>query len=300
MKYQEFYDRCMQLPEREHGYVKMLFKTLDKYFDGGSPKFDDEKTIRKLFAGSGNSVGKQQYYRKRKYVRMFYDYLKDKGLVDERVVEYVYSLERSDLISNDELYGFYFESLDKVIEYISKIGDRFELYGKDDLLNIKAIAILSWNGVDVEPGMISMLKSDLHRNKTLSVGDRVIQLDDESYEILRMYSEIDVHRGFPSGKLQYYLPSEYLFRSARITKAEPNNISKAIMRFNRESRRYGKELSLVCLKKNGLFKAIHDNRDGRSLNAMIIQYFGCDRPSAVSYKELYLKWEEYMFGGGEV
>ena len=83
MNFAPFYERCQQLPESDKRWADAFCETVNKIFDGDETQFTNHSLICRLFYGKGKSVSKAQYYRKRKLVRMFYEWLYEQGLVQK-------------------------------------------------------------------------------------------------------------------------------------------------------------------------------------------------------------------------
>ena len=134
---------------------------------------------------------------------------------------------------------------------------------------------------------------------TVLVGDKQIQLTIEHFNILKRFAELDVHRGFPSQKQQIYMSSPFLMRSAKQVSLSPNNIQKAIQRFNSVAVEHGKELSILNLRRNGIFSQVYAAGDEKTANTLIQELTGCDTAFAFGYKEFYERWKRLITGGGE-
>ncbi len=297
MDYSAFYDRCQQLPEKDKQWVDAFYRTVVETFDEEIPQYSNLNRICRLFYGRGASLSKSQYYRQRNFVRMFYDWLKEQGAVDETVVQQVYALQLKDVVSDYELTRYYFKDLDGVLDFVKLVGSMKDLGTSDDLLNIKTIVILTWYGVKLSE-MLTIKKSDLYSStNSVMVGERTIKLTTEYFNILRRFAELDMHKGFPSQKKQVYVYSTYLMRSAKQEQMSPNNVQKALSRFNAVAVDYGKELSILNLRRNGIFSAVHQAEDDRTVNTLIQELINCDTAFAFGYKEFYERWKSLFIGG---
>lgn len=294
MNFDLFYERCQQLPENDKKWADVFCSTVSEVFGGDEPNFEDLGLICRLFYGKGNSVSKAQYYRKKKFVHLFYEWLYDQGAVRQETLDRVFSLRLGDVITDHELSHYYFENLDGALDFVRTVGISRGLGDYDDLLNIKAIVILSWYQVDLNE-LQKIRKSDLQlETHTVLVGEKQIQLTAEHFNILQSFADIDVHKGFPSQKLQVYMPSPFLMRSARQTILNPNNIHQALQRFNSIAVKYGKELSVLNLKRNGIFSQVYAAGDEKAAGALIQELTGCDTAFACGYKELYENWKRFF------
>lgn len=299
MNFDLFYERCQQLPENDRRWAGVFFETVNETFDEDNKQFDNRGMICKLFYGKGKSVSKAQYYRKRKLVRMFYEWLYEQGLVSRDTLEEVCSLRLGDVVTDYELTHYYFKDLDGALDFVRTVGLSKGLGDYDDLLNIKSIVILSWYQIELSQLQElhkSALQPEMH---TVLVGEKQIQLTIEHFNILKRFAELDVHKGFPSRKQQIYMSSPFLMRSAKQISLSPNNIQKAIQRFNSVAVEHGKELSILNLRRNGIFGQVYAAGDEKTANTLIQELTGCDTAFAFGYKEFYERWKRLITGGGE-
>lgn len=299
MNFDLFYERCQQLPENDRRWAGVFFETVNETFDEDNKQFDNRGMICKLFYGKGKSVSKAQYYRKRKLVRMFYEWLYEQGLVSRDTLEEVCSLRLGDVVTDYELTHYYFKDLDGALDFVRTVGLSKGLGDYDDLLNIKSIVILSWYQIELSQ-LQELHKSALQpETHTVLVGEKQIQLTIEHFNILKRFAELDVHQGFPSQKQQVYMTSPFLMRSAKQISLNPNNIQKAIQRFNSIAVEHGKELSILNLRRNGIFSQVYASGDDKTANTLIQELTGCDTAFAFGYKEFYERWKRLITGGDE-
>lgn len=299
MNFEPFYERCQHLPDSDKKWADTFFETVTRLFDGDEPQFANHSLICGLFYGKGKSVSKAQYYRKRKLVRMFYEWLYEQGAVEQTVLEEVSSLRLRDVVTDYELSHYYFKDLGDVLDFVHIVGRSEGLDEYDDLLNIKAVVILSWHQVgllELQELHKSALQPETH---TVLVGRKQIQLTIEHFNILKRFAELDVHRGFPSQKRQIYMSSPFLMRSAKQVSLSSNNIQKAIQRFNSVAVEHGKELSILNLRRNGIFSQVYAAGDEKTANTLIQELTGCDTAFAFGYKEFYERWKRLFTGGDE-
>lgn len=298
MNFEPFYTQCQQLPEKDRKWVDAFYRTVTGVFDEEHPEFQNPDRICRLFYGKGTSISKAQYYRKRNLVRMFYDWLYQQGAIDKQLVEDVYKLQLKDVVTDYELSHYYFKDIDDVLGFVSKVGAVKGLNEPNDMLNFKTIVILTWYGADLQE-MLSIQKSDLNRDShTVTAGNKVLNLTAECMDILCRFADIDIHKGFPSQKQQVYAASPYLMRSSKQAHMNPNNVQCAVRRFNLVAADYGHEISILNLRKNGIFRQVYDSSDGKTVNTLIQEITGCDTAFAVGYKEFYERWKHYMIGDG--
>ena len=299
MNFDPFYERCKQLPENDKRWAGTFCETAAYLFSEDEPNFQDVGLICRLFYGKGKSVSKAQYYRKRKFVYLFYEWLCEQGVVQQETLDQVYALRIGDVVTDYELTHYYFENLDGALDFVRTVGMNQGLCDYDDLLNIKSIVILSWYQVELSQ-LQELHKSALQpETHTVLVGEKQIQFTIEHFNILKRFAELDVHRGFPSQKQQIYMSSPFLMRSAKQISLSPNNIQKAIQRFNSVAVEHGKELSILNLRRNGIFSQVYAAGDEKTANTLIQELTGCDTAFAFGYKEFYERWKCLITGGDE-
>ena len=73
----------------------------------------------------------------------------------------------------------------------------------------------------------------------------------------------------------------------------------AIRRFNTIAADYDHEISVLNLRKNGVFIRVYDSSDDKTVNTLIQEITGCDTAFAVGYKEFYERWKRYAIGDDE-
>lgn len=296
MNFEPFYTRCQQLPDKDRQWVDVFYKTVVEVFDEDEPQFQNPDRICRLFYGKSKSVSKAQYYRKRMLVRLFYDWLLEQGAVKQSTVDSVYALQLQDVITDYEISRYYFRSLDEVLDFVTRVGERQGLNSPDDMLNFKSIVILTWYGLDLSE-LLSIKKRDLDRaNNTLTINEKNLQITTKYMNILCRFADIDLHRGFPSQKQQVYVSSPYLMRSSKQSRMNPNNIQCAIRRFNTVASDYGYELSILNMRKNGVFWRVYESAETKTVNSLIQELIGCDTAFAFGYKELYERWKSSKIG----
>lgn len=288
-----FYNECQLLPSNEKQWVDAFYKTVVDVFGEDEQDFLDLHKVYYLFYGSRSSkLSKAQYYRKRKLILTLYDWLARQGAVTDHFLERVRSLKLQDVVSNNELILHYFKNLDEALNFVAVVGSYKGLGNYDDLLFIKSVVILVWHQVATSE-LLSLHKSDLKADThTVTLEDRSIQLDVKYFDILKRFAELDVHKGFPSCRKQVYLSSQFLMRSSQRANLCHNNLQKALERFNAVAVDYGKELSLVSLRRNGIFSKVYFESDhSKTPSSRFQELIGCDSAFAFGYKEFYERWK---------
>ena len=299
MNFEPFYTRCQELPDKDRKWVDGFYSTVLRTFDDEEPQFQNHVMICSLFCGDHGGVSKAQYYRRRIFVRMLYDWLYEQGYVTRDTLEYVYSLRLSDVVTDYELSRYYFKNLDEALDFVALVGRANGLDSEDDMLNIKTIVILAWNGLE-SPEMASIKKRHLNEvNGTVVIGEKTLHIEPKYMRVLCKFANIEMHRAFPSCRQQLYVESEYLMRSSRQSCMTPNNIRCAIWRFNDIADSYGRELSIPHIRRNGVFCKVFESTDERSVNTLVQEVTGCDTAFAYGYKEFYTRWKRWTIGDDE-
>ena len=294
MNFQPFYEQCERMCPSDKQWADVFCRSLDCVFGDSDAQLHSVENACKLFYGFGAGLSKAQYYRKRKLVLQFYRWLLEQSRIDQATYDKIASLKLEDVITAEELDQYYFKSLDSLLGFIRLVGRDNGFSDEDGLLNIRALAILAWYGVDIAE-MVSVLKADLNANSgSIHIrgnNERTIVVGDQYVRILQRFANTDRHAGFPSGKMQEYLPSRYLFRSAQRSQMQPNNLNCCLKRFNDSARRYGHTLSLTAMKKNGIFSFLSLS-DERSIAVQIQDMTQCDRFIAFEYAHFYTRWRQ--------
>lgn len=293
MNFDLFYEQCLQ-NQINSAQLNTFFKTVLDEFDGKPAKFQDIDVACRLFYGKSENMSKATFYRNRVLVRALYDWLYEQGAVSEKMRQAVYALQLRDVISDHELSLHYFRNLDEALNFVEMIGVHQGLEGKDDMLNYKAMVVLAWHGIELQQSL-SIRKADIYReSKSVVCCDKVFHFEEKYFNIICRFADIDVHKGFPSGKTQFYCDSPYLMRSAKQERMNMNSLKCALQRFNGISKSYNKALSILALRRNGIFSRIINSKDEKCVNALIREEIQCDTAFACGYKELYERWKQWM------
>ena len=295
MDFTPFFKRCDNMPENDRRWAKSFCQTVSEVFGDSEVRLQNIGDVCALFYGQGSGLSKAQFYRKRKFVVEFYTWLFEEHKVDQDFLSKVISLKMEDVITTDELEHFYFKNLDSALGFVNLVAVQKGFSQTEGVLNIKSLIILVWNGFDLMD-IVELKKSDIDigSDKILFDGKEV-EIDHKYIKILSDFAKIDKHEGFPSGKVQDYLPSSYLFRSSRAAQLQPNNINCSLRRFNEVAKYYGHVLGLNALKKNGIFSRLSSSEDQVKISQQIQKMTGCDRFVAFDYAHFYVRWKEKFY-----
>lgn len=291
-----FYEDCQKLPDNEKQWVDVFYNMVLEIFGVDNQNFENRDNVCKLFYGRSFTLSKAQYYRKRNLIRRLYDWLLAHGAVSKEFHNEVYNMKLHDVVSDTELYRYYFKNLDEVLDFVTLVGASKGMGEVNDLLNVKSIVVLSWYQVDLAE--ICSLKKSALQSSTYSilVDDKRIHFEVDHYRVLERFAALDTHKGFPTTKTQFYVDSPYLMRSARKEMLNVDNIQNAIQRFNYVATGYGKEISALNLRRNGVFNKVYSSKDEKTANVLIQELTGCDTSFAFGYKEFYGRWKKLIMG----
>ena len=298
-----FLNECNNLASYDMLSAKLLCRRAGEIF-AYNDDYSLPDNIYKLFYSSDKSgLSKSQFYKLKKIVTLFYQWLNKKRVVSRAVVNFVDNIKLEDVISVNEISICYYRNLDEVINFISMVGRKKGLSGDDDLLNIKCVSVLAWHGIRIQQ-MPDLLLSDM-RDDSFSIevsnqnGKHSSVYLDKYYGHIKRLSLITEYRGFPSGKLERLPSSEFLFKSPRNDFLSANGISHLIERFNQEAYvLFNKKISLSALYRNGVLFKMYELEKERGLDiskgSLVKELIDCDRPFAFGYAKLFGKWKEIL------
>lgn len=294
MDFTPFYEKCKELPDNERRWATVFCRHVDEVFGNSDAQLHNIDKICTLFYGYGSGLSKAQFYRKRKLVMMLYSWLFENGRIDLTLYNSVAALRLEDVIRVEELNRYYFQSLDSALGFVSVVARMNNMSPDHDLLNVKSLVILLWHGVDLND-ITNIKKNDvLFDGVVMRNGDRdrFVQIEAKYTGVLAEFASTEIHNGFPSGKVQEYLPSSYLFRSSRVAQMSANNINCMLRRFNEDAEQYGHTLSVVALKKNGIFCKVYESQDKERISEKLQEILQCNhRAELYEYVHLYQGWE---------
>lgn len=294
MDYEAFYNYCESkgLADNRRDFDAFC-KKVDEVFL--SPDFDKIDLACELFTGNG-SLSKSQFYRKRPYVIAFYEWLCSKKLIGIETLERVKSLTLQEIADTDSVQSFYFGDIQSMINYIDLVGAQYGCGKKYDLLNIKTICILAWNGLSRDEMCLIKISDINGRNNSISVGEKDINLEKDLFEYIQAYSTSTEISALPSKKRIKLADTGYLLRSRIQDKLTPEIISAILTRFNELAILTGKTLQIQELKRNGIFQYMYEiNDDKKAYDALMSN--GIESKLALGYMSLYKVWKKRYKGG---
>lgn len=257
--------------------------------ENGNEMLKDKSTLCKsFFISKSSGISRTNYQKLKKYLGEVLAFCKIPVSVPTR-----------DEVLSFQTLRCYYEDLTSLLDFVDKVGyGRLEHYNPNaDLLNIKAIIILGWNGYSSQD-IINAKKSDLYSKAgelySITIDGKTAILDWRSFNTLSNLAFMYSYRGFPSGKLQILKGnSDYLFRPtvAGMSQSNEEQVKQALKRFNS----YIKPLynSMICfgkLHKNALFVQIYNDASDKTLFEKIVQYANCSAVLAYGYQKEYMQW----------
>lgn len=296
MNFEPFFERCKKFPEKDRKFTNAFCAAVVTTFDNDD--FKDVKKLSSLFYGKRDTLSRAKFHHYKSYVIAFYQWLLEEGFVDKEWLEFVKEIRYEDIDSNEQLQRYYFDSLDSALKFVRDVGKSCGLTGENDLLQIKAIIVLAWNGVESQE-MLELRKTQLNKaEKSITISSkessRTILLEEKYYDVIQRCADTDYQISY-AGQKQALVPSVYLFRSNRSDRLTMNGLKSCIKRFNLEARP-NQSISVEELKKNGLFyKVLLNANNVTSVNSLIEELGGYDRQVSSGYAALYKKWKEKFY-----
>ncbi len=204
-------------------------------------------------------VSKSKFYEMKAFLIRLFSWLQEQGEDTAAMVERLKSVSIDQVVRPDRAARYIFRDETALDGSIRRVGERLGLGGENDLLNIRAAALLWWYGVtarelpDIRKADVDVLK----RCVTVPADGRRLLLSPAAMEVVRRYAYTDEVRSFPSGKRQTYVDSEFLFRSGKCDRLNDKNLCDMLRRFNRVAAEDGVQLHVPTLNRNGMFPEVY-------------------------------------------
>jgi hypothetical protein len=265
---------------------------------------DKRFLCKTFFMQKTNAVSRSHYQKIKNYLLNLFDYLD--------VCSVVPSQEK---VADSREIVYFFKDLDDVFGFVDLVGfAKMDNYDpSEDLIFIKAIAILAWYGFSMQE-IVDVRKSDLiaidgaygvylstsEDTETANSSDKkLIPMTKQAFDILSFCSSLEMYRSFPSGKVQVLKGDPHLlFRPAyvdcdELKKEYPIYLMKY---FNNAAADVSdKILSIKNLRKSALFETIREDKTDRSLIEKIMGYTKCPINHAYAYRKQYSRWAELFY-----
>ncbi len=290
MDYSLFFTRYKDMSYEKQSAARSIAKKVWMVSD--PENFLSKDTVASLFFLRGQ-VGKSGFFAKKSIIVEFYEWLKEQGVANDGIIEYVKSLRYDDVIQSYDIQHHYFRSLDEVLDFVSQVGVARGVVSSKCLLDYKALVILLWAGLSTEE--IASLETDDLINETCSVkiNGKSIHIDPKHYDVLMEFANTRVHMTV-GGQERTYLPSRYVFKSSVSSEKRTQNAIRLMVKNFNDMVIGDKELSIPCLSANGVFcrvrEAAKDSK--KSVARIIAEEAGCNRMAAAAYAKMYQKWIE--------
>lgn len=254
MDYKMFRERCVDRFPKSNGVaIQTVCSQIERVFSQGD--YLNKRLYKEVFFVDRSKLAKSQFYFIRNILVEFAIWLRDNDMVDDSYVDYVRSIKRSEIECSEELLAGYFSDLDSALDLVSAVGRRVRKTDGDNTAQLRMIVILAWFGLS-RSEMIQIRKKDVNREtKTVSVQDgRAVYIPSPYFEMIDAEVGAIEYAGFPVGQKRAYLPSKYLFRSARSDSLNEGQLTQLVKVFNTCANDYVlRNLSIVALNKNGRF-----------------------------------------------
>lgn len=293
MNLDKFNERCTDLSQNALAVLPGFEASIEQIFGEGVPQYNDHDAILSVFDRK-KTIGQAFFYSVKKLLKIYYECLAEEGLVTQETLDFIDGLKLQDLNDEELIRSSYFVDLDECINFITMVGRGCGLRNQDCLLNIKTIAILSWFGISNQD-MINILQDQVHVGHIELIHDgkeEYVYIPKQYCKILTEYAECTVETPL-YGKPARLKPSAYLLRTKKTEYMTETALRSVIKRFNKTAMQYGKLLSFISLRHNGLFVKLTGDSD-EDIVKQIREELQCDRSFAFGIKNLYRKWLRYV------
>lgn len=302
MDLQDFCQSCQNLSEKEQSILPQFCLDVEKIFGQGEPNYQNEGKIISLFYGDSKKLGRSMFFYRKKLIKLFYEWLQRLDLIGKGTVEYVSSLTYGQIVASDTLAHYYFKSLDSVLKFINLVSHDPGGY-EERFLPLKTVVILLWYGVDI--AQIPFVKrADLNEGEcsvaiSNSNGGYCLKLEETYFSIIQKYANAFVIYGSVAGRRLTLSKSEYLMRTdCRFAQFGDHMTEKGVRRlivdFDKVAERLGHSLSVIELRKNGVFcRAYQFDKEGIPVNQALEK--GAQNTSVAitaGMVDLYLAWKQ--------
>lgn len=257
----------------------------------GSGGWSDKQHVINMFIRCDVACG-TTFYQIKTLVVDFYEWLVAEGVVGAPIVEYVRSLTIRDVSLNERtIRENYFADIDQVLDYINLVGSQYGVGGEQDLLQIKAVAILSWLCIP-HRDIVSVRKDEVAPSTQYSIQNRVrygIALTPRCITLLKSAADASMYRTL-GGKTFAYCDSEYLIRAKGKPQIAVGNLNRIIAQVNDfGGDKFHKYLSINTLQKNALLYQMMQIY-GTPSRHEIMELLQCNEAQATWWKSLFDVW----------
>ena len=261
---------------------------------GATPSTVTPEQLFALWTQDG-PVSKSKFHEMKAFLLRLFTWLGEQGEDTATLVERLREVTIEQVVEPEDAAPYVFRDEEALDRAIRRVGARVGLGGEEDLLNIRAAALLWWHGVTARE-LLEIRKSDLDFEKhcvSVPADGRRVLLRPAAMEILRRYALTDEVKSFPSGKKQTYVDSEFLFRSGKCDRLNDKNLCDMLRRFNREAAQDGIQLHVPTLNRNGLFPEVYAReQELKNVEEAIRQVIPAKNlPSVYAFRFHYEQWK---------
>lgn len=261
---------------------------------GATPSTVTLEQLMALWTEDG-PVSKSKFHEMKAFLIRLFSWWREQGEQTDALVEQLRGVSIEQVVRPDDTAPYVFRDEDDLDRAIRRVGERLGLGGEEDLLNIRAAALLWWYGVTARE-LLEIRKSDLDflkRCVTVPADGRRVLLRPAAMEVIRRYACTDEVKSFPSGKKQTYVDSDFLFRSGKCDRLNDKNLCDMLRRFNRVAAEDGIQLHVPTLNRNGLFPEVYAReRELKNVEEAIRQVIPAKNlPSVYAFRFHYEQWK---------
>ena len=250
MNYEPFFEQFAQATGFVADYIRAFHNRVQTVLaDDASP--EDRNNINMLLTGVGERAGVDQICHKKKYVVMFYEWLRENGAVSQETLDYVKGVTTKDVVMQTEITASFFASLESIIAFIDLVGSGYGRGGRTDQPKVKTIVILAWYGFTPAEMSTIRFRDMSDEQHSVSAGDKTAVMRPEHYNLLRDCADRISYPGLRNGKTENCKPSPYVLRSPRSERATPDTIKQTLKHFNTCTSEYAQTLRATDITKNG-------------------------------------------------
>ncbi len=292
MNYEPFFEQFAQATGFEEQCIRAFHNRVQTILvDEASP--EDRNNINMLLTGLDEGVGADRIYHKKKYVVMFYEWLRENGAVSQETLDYVKGLTIKDVVIQTEITTSFFASLESIIAFIDLVGSGYGFGARTDQPRVKSIVILAWYGFTTAEMSSIRFSNMSDEHNSVSAGDKTAVMRPEHYKLLRDCADSSSYRGLLNGKIGEFKSSPYILRSPLSERATPATIRQTLKHFNNCASKYAQKLRAADITKSGFMYKVWERKSatGKSLREVMRELCPGTRRSDLYRKELlYDKW----------
>lgn len=275
LKYQKFVE---QYSEKYGGFAKKIADFMENR-EISSLMGDD---LYECF-GTKTAIGKTQFYLRRSAL---IDFVEFSDCSNKKIlINHISNLTQVQLAKHIDENSSAYKSLDELLELLNQMVLEKGLHSAD-ATPLQSMAILIWLNYSNED-IVDFKISDINGLKNL---------DNKYKKILRTYAGLKYCRALPSGRVQNFLKSEYLFRTANTNQLTVLDVKKTISRYNKFLSEKNRSFTRAVLVRSATFVEIYQKYNLNITPEIIRERFGKSlKPAEVNKLTIeYNKWAEQL------